>query len=34
MATFRGRDRLRGQYLLLATMVCYTVGGIGLLVGT
>jgi hypothetical protein len=34
MATFRGRDRLRGQYLLFATMVCYTVGGIALLVGT
>jgi hypothetical protein len=33
MATFRGRDRLRGQYLLFATMVCYTVGGIALLVG-
>jgi hypothetical protein len=34
MATFRGRDRLRGQYLLFATMVCYTVGGIALLVGS
>jgi hypothetical protein len=34
MATFRGRDRVRGQYLLFATMVCYTVGGIALLVGT
>jgi hypothetical protein len=33
MATFRGRDRLRGQYYLFATMVCYTVGGIALLVG-
>jgi hypothetical protein len=33
MATFRGRDKVRGQYLLLATMVCYTVGGIALLVG-
>jgi hypothetical protein len=27
-------DRLRGQYLRFATMVCYTVGGIALLVGT
>ena len=34
MATFRGRDRLRGQYYLFATVVCYTVGGIALLVGT
>jgi hypothetical protein len=33
MATFRGRDRLRGQYLLFATMVCYTVGGSALLLG-
>jgi hypothetical protein len=34
LAVFRGRDRVRGQYLLFATMVCYTVGGIALLVGT
>ncbi|HZA83653.1 MAG TPA: hypothetical protein VFC13_19655, partial [Actinomycetes bacterium] len=34
VATFRGRDKVRGQYLLFATMVCYTVGGIALLVGT
>jgi hypothetical protein len=34
MATFRGRDKVRGQYLLFATMVAYTVGGIALLVGT
>jgi hypothetical protein len=34
MAVFRGRDRIRGQYLLLSTMVLYTVSGIALLVGT
>jgi hypothetical protein len=34
VATFRGRDQLRGQYLLLATMVLYTMSGIALLVGT
>jgi hypothetical protein len=34
MAVFRGRDRIRGQYLLLSTMVFYTVSGIALLVGT
>jgi hypothetical protein len=33
VAVFRGRDRVRGQYLLFATMVGYTVGGIALLVG-
>jgi hypothetical protein len=33
MATFRDRDQLRGQSLRFATMVCYTVGGIALLVG-
>jgi hypothetical protein len=33
MATFCGRDRRRGQYFPFATMVCYTVGGIALLVG-
>jgi hypothetical protein len=34
MAVFRGRDRIRGQYLLLSTMVLYTVSGTALLVGT
>jgi hypothetical protein len=34
MATFRGRNKVRGQFLLFTTMVCYTVGGIALLVGT
>jgi hypothetical protein len=34
MTVFRGRDRIRGQYLLLSTMVLYTVSGIALLVGT
>jgi hypothetical protein len=34
MATFRGRDKVRGQYLLLTTMVFYTLSGIALLVGT
>jgi hypothetical protein len=34
VATFRGRDMLRGQYLLLTTMVFYTLSGIALLVGT
>jgi hypothetical protein len=34
VALFRGRDLLRGQYLLLTTMVSYTLGGIALLVGT
>jgi hypothetical protein len=34
MAVFRGRDRIRGQYLLLSTMVLYTVSGIALLIGT
>ena len=31
---FGGRDQLRGQLPLLATMVFYTLSGIGLLVGT
>jgi len=34
VATFRGRDTLRGQYPLLVTMVFYTLGGIALLLGT
>jgi hypothetical protein len=34
VALFRGRDLLRGQYLLLITMVFSTLGGIALLVGT
>ena len=34
VALFRGRDTLRAQYLLLATMVFYTLSGIALLVGT
>jgi hypothetical protein len=34
VALFRGRDLLRGQYLLLTTMVFCTLGGIALLVGT
>jgi hypothetical protein len=34
VALFRGRDQLRGQYLLLTTMVFYTLSGIALLVGT
>jgi hypothetical protein len=34
VALFRGRDMLRGQYLLLVTMVFYTLSGIALLVGT
>jgi len=34
MATFRGRNKIRGQYLLLTTMVFYTLCGIALLVGT
>jgi hypothetical protein len=31
---FRGRNRVRGQYLLLVTMVFYTLSGIALLVGS
>jgi hypothetical protein len=31
---FKGRDQLRGQYLLLTVMVFYTLSGIALLVGT
>jgi hypothetical protein len=34
IALFRGRDALRAQTLLLATMVFYTLSGIALLVGT
>jgi hypothetical protein len=34
IALFRGRDTLRAQTLLLATMVFYTLSGIALLVGT
>jgi hypothetical protein len=34
VGVFRGRDMLRGQYLLLTTMVFYTLSGIALLVGT
>jgi hypothetical protein len=34
VALFRGRDTLRAQYLLLTTMVFYTLSGIALLVGT
>jgi hypothetical protein len=34
VVTFRGRNTLRGQYLLLVTMVFYTLGGIALLLGT
>ena len=34
VALFRGRDQLRGQCLLLTTMVFYTLSGIALLVGT
>jgi hypothetical protein len=31
---FKGRNKVRGQYPLLVTMVFYTLGGIALLVGT
>jgi hypothetical protein len=34
VALFKGRDRARGQLLLLVTMVFYTLSGIALLVGT
>jgi hypothetical protein len=34
VALFKGRDQLRGQYLLLTVMVFYTLSGIALLVGT
>jgi hypothetical protein len=34
IALFRGRGTLRAQYLLLTTMVFYTLSGIALLVGT
>jgi hypothetical protein len=34
VAQFKGRDQLRGQYLLLTCMVFYTLSGIALLVGT
>jgi hypothetical protein len=34
MAVFPQRDKVRGQYLLLTTMVFYTLCGIALLVGT
>jgi len=34
IATFQERNKLRGQYLLLPTMVFYTLCGIALLVGT
>jgi hypothetical protein len=34
VALFRGRDQLRGQYLLFTVMVFYTLSGIALLVGT
>jgi hypothetical protein len=34
IALFRGRDTLRAQYLLVTTMVFYTLSGIALLVGT
>ena len=34
VALFKGRDTLRAQYLLLTTMVFYTLSGIALLVGT
>ena len=34
VALFDGRDKARGQYPLLVTMVVYTVGGIALLLGT
>jgi hypothetical protein len=34
MAVFPPRDKVRGQYLLLTTMVFYTLCGIALLVGT
>jgi hypothetical protein len=33
MGVFRARDKLVGQLPLLSVMVCYTLGGIGLLVG-
>jgi hypothetical protein len=31
---FRGKDKARGQYSLLAVMVIYTMGGIALLIGS
>ena len=34
VGVFMGKDKTRGQYSLLAVMVVYTLGGIGLLVGT
>ncbi len=34
MAVFSGRDKVRGQYPLIAVIVTYTTGGIALLVGT
>jgi hypothetical protein len=34
VALFKGRDQVRAQYLLLTTMVFYTLSGIALLVGT
>ena len=34
VAIFPARDKVRGQYLLLTTMVFYTLSGIALLVGT
>jgi len=34
VVVFRGRDKVRGQYLLLTTMVFYTLCGVALLVGT
>jgi len=34
VVVFRGRDKVRGQYLLLTTMLFYTLCGVALLVGT
>jgi hypothetical protein len=34
VAVFPSRNKVRGQYLLLVTMVFYTLSGIALLVGT
>jgi hypothetical protein len=34
VSLFKGRAAVRGQYPLLAVMVCYTLVGVALVVGT